>query len=363
MLKPDTNCSSSDTSPKVSFIFDLAGEFLGVCTNPPSTPRPLPEISNILSTRLIEEKWREQIKQSMEEGSPLKLDPHTISPAHLGLNGKTRISGYKACPIHKPDGSPGGILLEARFSRAAQAPPKKAISSVPAQLPFLSKNSGEAFIYSISHDLRSPLLTIEGMIDMVIADDENVFSEKSQTMLSRVKHNSEKIASMINDLLDLSRVGRFYCRHEILDPIIIARQVSSCLEARNKYGRIQTTFEGENVKVVFSRKRLAQILRNLMDNAIKALETVCGGVIRIRIAPQNGFAHLTVTDNGIGIKEDYLEEIYLPFRRLADFRTKPGNGMGLTLVKTIMDKSSGKVWIESHPGEGTTVHLHLPLAE
>ncbi len=341
-------------SGELEYNFNPDGELAGISKDISEIP-PEFRIENFFSCEAVGENWRQRVRDALSRMTPLHVEGKELDSFMPGIGEKYPLSGCRILPMQGKDGSPAGFLMR------LQVGDKGAVTEpLPEMKNEISQK--ESFIYSLSHDLRSPLLTIEGMIDMVLSDSENVFSEKSLSMLSRVKHNSERIASMVNDLLELSRIGRYHNENERVDPLVVARQVASCLETSNRFGRINIIYKGEALPVRLSRRRTAQVFKCLIDNALKALDSTPGGSIHIsakRLGHQN---HVAVTDNGIGIKTKNLEEIYLPFRRLSAFRSKPGNGMGLTLVKAIVEKNSGRVWIESREGCGTTVNLLIPLA-
>jgi signal transduction histidine kinase len=219
----------------------------------------------------------------------------------------------------------------------------------------------EAFVYTVSHDLKTPIVTIEGFIGALREDFGRPLGETGAQYLKYMSDAARKMELLINDLLNLSRIGRqveprveFSFREPVEESLEMLRPQ---IQARG----IQTVVQ-ENLPFVYGeRKRIGQVLDNLLANAVKYLgpdnPAPC---IELGCEEQDGQKVFFVRDNGIGIEERYFGKIFQIFERLpAAKRIGEGTGMGLTIVKRVIEHHGGRVWLTSHPGQGTTFFFTL----
>lgn len=217
----------------------------------------------------------------------------------------------------------------------------------------------ERFTYTVSHDLKSPLVTITGFLGYLEQDARNGKFENFSRDMHRIRQAVEKMQTLLNDLLELSRIGRI-----VNDPIeiefgSIVRDALALLEGAITARNIRTDFVDDGTKVFGDRVRLLEVVQNLVENSIKFMGTQTDPFIKVgSIRDEEGKPIFFVQDNGIGIEPQYQDRIFGLFNKL-DANTE-GTGIGLALVKRIIEVHNGKIWLESEPGKGTTFYFTLP---
>jgi len=220
----------------------------------------------------------------------------------------------------------------------------------------------EQFTYTVSHDLKAPIITIKGFLGFLGEDARAGNQERMNKDMSRVNEAVDKMHRLLNELLELSRVGRMMNPPE---PISFEFLVSDAIEILQ--GRLQATSTllkiADHFPVVQGdRRRLLQVIQNLMDNAAKFSASQSRPMIEIG---WNGFENnmpiFFVKDNGIGIPTEHQERIFGLFNKLDPMAE--GTGVGLALVKRIVEFHEGRVWVESEAGKGATFFFTLPGVE
>jgi light-regulated signal transduction histidine kinase (bacteriophytochrome) len=166
---------------------------------------------------------------------------------------------------------------------------------------------------------------------------------------------------LINDLLTYSRVGR---RGEALVPLQLGDIVKAAVaNLQAAIGDAGATIDmGDLPQIMGDPTQLPQVFQNLIGNAIKFRRDDEPPLVRVTAAPaDDGFAEITVEDNGIGIEREYVEKVFLIFQRLHGRDEYSGTGIGLAIVKKVVEHHGGKVWIDSTPGQGSRFRFTLPL--
>jgi len=222
----------------------------------------------------------------------------------------------------------------------------------------------EDFVYTVSHDLKSPLHAARGFAGMIrkqfasaIRTDEDAF------VLRRVEENIEQSLQMIDKLLQLSRIGTRELKFEEVDLNEIVNDYFVELKAL-KRGEVhaQLKIQGELPTIVADRGRMVQLFTNIFDNSIKYMRDD-PVVIDVSAEKREGRYVITVKDNGTGINERDLPNIFNIFYRgrgEAEGSVAEGAGVGLSIVKKIVDQHGGTVSVNSEPGRGTDVTVELP---
>jgi len=217
----------------------------------------------------------------------------------------------------------------------------------------------ERFTYTVSHDLKSPLVTIMGFLGYLEEDAMSGNVERLKVDSQRIANAVEKMQYLLRDLLELSRIGRF------VNPsgaILFEELVHAAIEAVD--GRIQqrgitVQIQLNLPKVYGDRQRLTEALQNLLDNAAKNMGDQSEPLIEIgQRGEQDGNPCFYVKDNGIGIAPEYRERIFGLFNKL-DARSE-GTGIGLALVKRIIEFHGGRIWVESELNKGAIFLFTLP---
>ncbi len=221
----------------------------------------------------------------------------------------------------------------------------------------------ERFAYTVSHDLKSPLITIRGFLSFVEADAVAGNLERVRSDIGRIADAVDKMQRLLNELLELSRVGRVMNPPQALSLTALARDAASLVAGRLRDNRVEISIADDLPIVWGDRARLVEVMQNLIDNSAKFMGDQKQPRIEIG-ARRDGPDDLVfyVRDNGKGIDPRFLDRVFGLFDKLDP--ESEGSGVGLALVKRIVDLHKGRVWAESDgAGRGTTVCFTLPEPE
>jgi len=213
----------------------------------------------------------------------------------------------------------------------------------------------ESFSYSVSHDLRSPLRTIDGFSHMLLDEYSDVLDAEGRKCLTRVRAASQRMGHLIDALLNLSRTSRRKMRRETVNLSNIANDILRRLRTTDP-GRDAQLLVAENLRANGDSALLRVVLENLLSNAWKYSNKQEQTVIEVqRIDGQkSGFL---VRDNGVGFDMNYVGNLFKPFQRLHTFEEFEGTGIGLATVVRIIERHGGRVWAESEEGNGATFYF------
>ncbi len=224
-----------------------------------------------------------------------------------------------------------------------------------------SKNAElERFTYTVSHDLKSPLITIKGFLGFLEQDAANGDAQRLATDILRIADATDKMQRLLNELLELSRIGRLMNPPQLIPFGELVREALELVQGSIQAGEVEILVEQGLPEVHGDRARLVEVLQNLLDNAVKFMGPQQGPRVEIGLRGQDesGKPVFFVRDNGIGIAAQFHERIFGLFNKL-DSQTE-GTGIGLSLVKRIIEVHGGRIWVESEPGKGTTFLFTLP---
>jgi len=220
----------------------------------------------------------------------------------------------------------------------------------------------ERFTYTVSHDLKSPLITIRGFLDLIEKDVQDGNFKQLNSDIDRIRNASEKMQRLLNELLELSRIGRIMNPPQEVPFGDIIREAVELVHGQIEARGVEVRIAPDLPPVYGDRARLVEVAQNLIDNAVKFMGNQSQPQVEIgmREEYENGNPVFLVRDNGIGIEAQYLQKVFGLFNKL-DPRTD-GTGVGLALVKRIVEVHGGRIWVESHgAGEGTTFYFTLPI--
>lgn len=203
----------------------------------------------------------------------------------------------------------------------------------------------ERFVYTVSHDLKSPLITIKGFTGSLQKDLLNGNYERMAGDLKRVSAAADKMSDLLQDLLELSTIGRVINAQETVDMNLLVDDVLSQLAGPLKNNNLTVEVQPALPSVSCDRKRMAEVLQNLVENAINYMGAQHEPLIRFGAREDDGATTFFVQDNGIGVDERYQQVIFGLFNKL-DAKSS-GTGIGLALVKRIIEEHAGRVWVES----------------
>jgi PAS domain S-box-containing protein len=221
----------------------------------------------------------------------------------------------------------------------------------------------ERFTYTVSHDLRSPLVTMRGFLGYLRQDAEVGDMERFDNDLNRIARAVDKMQALLNELLELSRIGRIVNPPENVPFVEIVWETVELLSGPIEAGNICLNIADEFPSVYVDRLRISEVVQNLLSNAIKFMGDELNPSIEIntRGTDVDGKPIFYIRDNGIGIEPQYHDRIFGLFNRLNP--EIDGTGIGLTLVRRIVETHQGHIWIESEPGKGSTFYFTLPIQE
>jgi two-component system phosphate regulon sensor histidine kinase PhoR len=219
------------------------------------------------------------------------------------------------------------------------------------------------FVSSVSHELRTPLSSINLMIETILANNED--DEALELFLPRVKREVDRMVQLVEDLLDLARSewGRLRLRREDVDLASVAGNIMKTFEPRAAQLGVKLALEGSAARLDGDPDRLAQVLVNLIDNALR--HTPAGGSVTITVEQTDGAAVLVVQDTGVGIPFNDLPHVFDRFYVVDRSRARDaaGTGLGLSIVKQIVEAHGGMITADSEFGLGSTFRCVFPTAK
>lgn len=219
----------------------------------------------------------------------------------------------------------------------------------------------EDFLRAISHDLNAPLRNIGGMVTMLLAKNRSELSEDAQGRLERIRKNVDVETDLINELLELSRIKTRHRNLTLVDTEALMWELRGMFENDLKTLNINLVLETSLPPLYGDRPRIRQVFQNLLDNAIKYMGDSTTREIRVGCRCGVAEAEFYVRDTGVGIHPDDIQKVFYVFRRGRGEVTHkiPGKGVGLASAKSIVETYSGRIWVESELGAGTTFRFTI----
>ncbi|HUV08726.1 MAG TPA: HAMP domain-containing sensor histidine kinase, partial [Spirochaetia bacterium] len=223
------------------------------------------------------------------------------------------------------------------------------------------------FVSMVAHEVKSPLAVAEGYLNLILSDKVQDEPEQRKKMLERSLLRIKTLRLMVSELLNLTAIetGNFTLKRSLMDiRKITAEAVNTCREMAEEK-KITLTLESDDTaeleKVFADPDAMRIVLKNLIENAVKY--TSDGGCVSVHVGKTGVFAKIKVKDNGIGIKPEDREKIFEEFYRAKNRHTAgiPGTGLGLSLVKRLLDLQHGRISVESTPEKGSEFTVSLPL--
>ena len=220
----------------------------------------------------------------------------------------------------------------------------------------------EAFSYSVSHDLRAPLRSIDGFSLALLEDYSDKLDDEGKKHLQRVRIATQRMGALIDDLLSLSRVTRSTIKLEKVNLSAVASEVADKLRESQPARQIEVRIES-GLKATADAQLVRIALENLLGNAWKFTAKKRAARVEFGKSRANGSSAYFIRDNGAGFDPAYSERLFGAFQRLHSTSEFPGTGIGLATVQRIVHRHGGRIWAESTVGQGATFYFTLPEAK
>ncbi|OUL25484.1 hybrid sensor histidine kinase/response regulator [Nostoc sp. T09] len=343
-----------------------------------SSPNPI-AIATISEARFLD------VNPSFLKMSGYCLDEvigHTVGELDLGKNTTAIAQTIQRLPD-------SGSLYNLEFEFSTKSAELKTIllsielidlAGVPCALLIANditerKRLENEFISLVSHELRTPLTSTMGALDLLSSGQLGTLTAQGQKVLSIASNNTERLIRLVNDILDLERMksGKIFMRMGKCNAAELLITATEAMQAMADKLQVKLIVNPLVVELWADSDRLLQTLTNLLSNAIKFSEPGDTVWIGATLSENQGvesqkdtpsYLLITIRDQGRGIPEDKLQIIFERFQQVdaSDSRSKGGTGLGLAICRNIVQQHSGKIWVQSILGEGSTFYVLLPLA-
>lgn len=269
-----------------------------------------------------------------------------------------RMLALEAVPLEAPGGMVTGGLAVFRDETATWALEEE----LRRRAALLGERTEEmeAFVYTASHDMKGPLLNIRRFARMLIEDNPDIEPD-SRHFLQRIEVNADRLSRLVQDLLQVVKVGKMELVREPCDLSVVVRAAQQGLETLVHEADAIIELADDLPTADGDFDRLVDVFANLLSNAIKYRRPGQPCVVRVRRAEaEPGTAHVVVEDDGRGVPEDQQTRIFGLFHRLHTRDQIEGSGLGLGIVTRVVGRHGGRVWVESDGATGSAFHVELP---
>jgi two-component system sensor kinase FixL len=214
-------------------------------------------------------------------------------------------------------------------------------------------------MYIMSHDLKTPLRGISMLANWISKDYANEFSDEGQGQMNLLLRRVDRIYNLLDGILQYSQVMRMDEQKTHVDVDELVRDIIDMLGAP---GNITITIENKLPVIECEETKITRVFQNLLNNAVKYMDKP-HGVVKIGCVEEDGYWKFSIADNGPGIEEKYFDKIFQMFQTLSPRDEFESTGVGLTVVKKVVELYGGQLWVESEVGEGSTFLFTLPIRE
>jgi PAS domain S-box-containing protein len=222
------------------------------------------------------------------------------------------------------------------------------------------------FVASVSHELRTPLTSIKGFIRTLLDDTDGYYDRVTQVEFYQIiDQECDRLVRLINDLLNVSRIEAGRALELNLKPVELGQLIAKVVTSQESYTtrhQIEADVSADLPTVIADEDKIDQVLTNLINNAIKYSPD--GGVVLVSARSTGNEVEVGVRDHGLGIPREHLDKIFGRFHRVegGDTRRAGGTGIGLYLVKHLVEAHGGRIWVDSEVGKGSTFTFTIPLS-
>ena len=229
-----------------------------------------------------------------------------------------------------------------------------------------ANKSKSEFVSIVSHELKLPMTSIKGYSDLMLTGATGQLNENQNNFLTTIRNNVNRMATLVSDLADISRIESGNLRLEpkavtvadVIDEVVSLTKT----QVEQKQQQLAIDVSKELPKAWCDRNRLSQILTNLISNANKY--TPENGIIQVQAHLMDDMIQIAVKDNGLGMTGEDQQKLFSTFFRSTDekVREAPGTGLGLSITKNLIELQGGKIWFESEYRKGTAFYFTVPVA-
>ena len=376
--------AEAEQEKQVRLLLDSTAEAIygvdldGICTF--VNPACLQMLGYENEDDLLGKNMHELIHHTLPDGTPYPTEDCHVR--HATLNGSSshidnevhwRCDGtcfpveYWSHPIYRHDEIIGTVVTFVDITERVRTENElkqyrdeleKHVAERTARLTAVNREL-ESFSYSVSHDLRSPLRAIDGFSQALLDEYHDVLDIEGQRYLERVRHAAQRMGSLIDDMLNLSRVTRSKIKHEIVDLTALGWQVIEDLQKHEPRRKVEINIMPK-ISVKGDQSLLHIVLENLLGNAWKYTGDKKSASIEFGKEVLDKETVIFIQDNGIGFDMDYANKLFIPFQRLHSSEQFPGTGIGLATVARIIERHNGRIWAEASPNQGARFCFTLP---
>lgn len=307
------------------------------------------------------ETFESKIEASMDNPKPYAIEYRIICK-----NGSIRwVSERGQCVFSETDDSRwrDGIIFDITAKKLSEKNLKQLAHELSLKNNALKNNNQELddFVNMVSHDLRSPLVGIRGYTEILKKQYAEIFDDDGTMYLNRIITASQKMTGLIEDLLKLSRVSRLKKQFELTDISHLLQSIYEDLKYQIEEHNVEFSIGAAMPEITCSGLKLKEVFVNLINNAIKySSKKNAKPKVGVGYEERDGDYLFYVRDNGIGISKEYHDRIFEPFERLHSSSEYSGSGIGLKIVKQVIDEHGGRIWVQSKEGSGATFYFTIP---
>ena len=249
----------------------------------------------------------------------------------------------------------GCVHIAKDISERKRAERKQA--ELMSQLAAINKELNQ-FAYVVSHDLKAPLRAIKNLSDWLITDYQDALGGEGRENLHLLGNRVDRMANLIDGVLQYSRAGR---AEQTVAPVDLSELVPEIIRSLDAPEHIDIRVDGNLPVIEVNDTRITQVFQNLLSNAIKYMDKPQGEIV-LGCVQEDSYWKFSVADNGAGIEEKHFEKIFQLFQTLAPRDTRESTGVGLAIIKKVVEMYGGRIWVESQVGQGSTFYFTLPYA-
>ena len=344
-----TMCAKVDTNGRLLLVNKIAMQAAGL---------PYEEL---METNFLEGKWwtyNPEVHSKVCKAFKKACSGIAINyDENIFVFGQVLPINFSLMPILGPDGKVEYLVAEGRDISSLKST-EAALQKRTTELENANREL-EAFSYSVSHDLRAPLRIIDGYTEILVNEHGSGINEEGKKMIGIIRENTGKMGQLIDDLLNLSRLGR---KELIIQPVDMKKMVESVASEQAGSQNKSLTFEiGELNDAEGDSNLLRQVWVNLISNAIKYSRSKEKPLIQINSNATAQETVYSIKDNGAGFNMKYADKLFGVFQRLHKMAEYEGTGVGLALVHRIVTRHGGRVWAEAAVNKGATFYFSLPF--